>query len=67
MQRAIGDKIGTTVMAFAMSLSGLFFAFFKGWYFSTLLLAFFPIMLGASVGIGAALSMGISENMRGYA
>ena len=66
MQRAIGDKIGTTVMAFAMSLSGLFFSFFKGWYFSALLLAFFPFMLLASVAIGVALSSGISENMKAY-
>jgi ATP-binding cassette, subfamily B (MDR/TAP), member 1 len=66
IQRAVGEKIGTIIMAFAMSVSGLFFSFFKGWFFSAILLAYFPLMLFASVFIGIAFSRGFSENMRAY-
>lgn len=31
IQKAIGEKIGSLVMAFCMSFSGLMFSFFKGW------------------------------------
>ena len=54
------------VMAFGMSFSGLFFAFFKGWFYSLLLLAYFPIMMTASVFIGVAFSRGFSGNMKAY-
>ncbi len=60
IQRAIGEKIGIIAMAFAMSASGLFFAFFKGWYFSALLTCYFPFMIGASIMIGVSLSRGFS-------
>jgi hypothetical protein len=53
-------------MSFAMSASGLFFAFFKGWYFSALLTCYFPFMIGASVMIGVSLSRGFSQNMKAY-
>jgi hypothetical protein len=53
-------------MAFAMSASGLFFAFFKGWYFSALLTCYFPFMIGASIMIGISLSRGFSKNMKAY-
>lgn len=66
MQRAIGEKIGLVVMAFGMSLSGLFFSFFKGWFYSSLLLVYFPFFLGASFCIGVSLSRGFSANLKAY-
>ncbi len=53
-------------MAFAMSCSGLFFAFFKGWFFSLLLMAYFPVMFIMTVVITIAFSKGFSENMKAY-
>lgn len=58
--------MGIIVMAFAMSISGLFFAFFKGWFFSFILLCYSPLMLGSSIAIGASFSRGFSANMKAY-
>jgi hypothetical protein len=49
-----------------MSFSGLFFSFFKGWFYSATLLCYFPIMLFGAIFIGVAFSRGFSENMRAY-
>jgi len=54
------------VMAFGMCVSGLFFSFFKGWYFSLILLIYFPVMLIAAIGVGMSFSVGFSENMKAY-
>ena len=53
-------------MAFAMSCSGIFFAFFKGWYFSLLLLCYFPVLFSMTILITVAFSKGYSENMKAY-
>ena len=53
-------------MSFAMSASGLFFAFFKGWFFSAILMAYYPLMLISAVMVGVSFSKGFSENMRAY-
>ena len=53
-------------MAFGMSVAGLFFSFFKGWYFSFILLIYFPVMLFAGIGVGMSFSVGFSENMKAY-
>lgn len=66
IQRAIGEKIGIIVMAFGMSISGLFFSFFKGWFFSAILFCYFPFMLGASFFIGMSMQRGFSANLKAY-
>ena len=53
-------------MAFAMSTSGMFFAFFKGALFSAFLLCYFPIMFGASYFITVAFSSGFKASMKAY-
>ena len=53
-------------MAFCMSFSGLFFAFFKGYLYSACLLAYFPVMLIAVGSIGVVFSRGFSQNMKAY-
>lgn len=53
-------------MAFAMSLSGIFFACFKGVYFSAVLLCYFPIMFGATYFMTIAFSSGYALSMRAY-
>lgn len=44
MQKALGEKMGTIILAFAMTFAGLTFAFTKGWSFSLVLLASFPVL-----------------------
>ena len=66
MQKAIGEKIGIIIMAFGMSVAGLLFSFFKGWYFSLILLIYFPVMLIAGICVGISFSIGFSENMKAY-
>ena len=53
-------------MAFAMSFSGLFFAFFKGWLFSLVLLGYFPIMFVVTYLTTSAFQRGFVENMKAY-
>jgi hypothetical protein len=49
-----------------MSASGLFFASFKGWYYSALLTCYFPFMIISSALIGISFSRGFSANMKAY-
>jgi ABC-type multidrug transport system fused ATPase/permease subunit len=44
MQRALGEKMGTIILAFSMTIAGLAFAFTKGWSFSLILLVSFPFL-----------------------
>ncbi len=53
-------------MAFAMSLSGLFFAFFKGALYSSLLLFYFPLMFGMTYFITVAFANGFKHSMKAY-
>jgi len=41
----MGEKIGAILMSVGMCFSGLFFAFFRGWLFSLILLAAFPVVM----------------------
>lgn len=52
MQRALGEKMGTILLAVAMCIAGLTFAFTKGWSFSLVLLAVFPF-LGSTTNLMA--------------
>lgn len=50
IQKALGEKIGTIIMAFAMTVSGMAIAFSKGWSFSLVVIAAFPfIMIGTAM------------------
>ena len=46
IQRALGEKMGTIILGFSMTVAGLAFAFSKGWSFSLCILATFPIIGG---------------------
>lgn len=50
IQKALGEKMGTIILAFAMTFSGLAFAFSRGWSFSLVILASFPF-----IGISTSL------------
>jgi hypothetical protein len=53
-------------MALAMSCGGMFFAFFKGALFSTILLAYFPLIFGMTYFITVAFSSGFIQSMKAY-
>lgn len=42
--KALGEKMGSIILAFAMCIAGLAFAFTRGWSFSLVLLAAFPFL-----------------------
>ena len=50
IQKALGEKIGSIIMALAMSFSEIIIAFTKGWSFTLIILASFPfIMIGTAM------------------
>lgn len=64
--KAIGEKMGQILLALAMCISGLSFAFIRGWWMSLILLFAFPVIfLGTSL-IGAAIQSGFSQNLKSY-
>jgi len=54
------------LLSYGMCVSGIFFAFFRGWYFSLILLAFFPIILLTSYFLTVAMQSGFSQNLKSY-
>lgn len=67
IQRAIGEKLGTLVVALSMAMSGIIFSMLKGWYYCLLLLLYFPIIFLMGFLIIFAVSRGFSDNMKAYA
>lgn len=66
IQKALGEKMGTIILAFAMTFAGLAFAFSKGWSFSLVLLAAFPF-LGVTTSLTTkVMQSGFQENMKAY-
>lgn len=49
-----------------MSFAGLFFAFLKGWWFSLLLLAAFPVLMIMTSGMSKAMQSGFMTNLKSY-
>jgi ATP-binding cassette, subfamily B (MDR/TAP), member 1 len=64
--KALGEKMGMILLSCAMCVSGIFFAFFRGYYFSLLLLAFFPLILLTSYMLTVAVQSGFSQNLKSY-
>jgi ABC-type multidrug transport system fused ATPase/permease subunit len=54
------------MLALSMCVSGLFFAFFRGWLFSLALLAAFPILATITHFITVAMQSGFTQNMKSY-
>ncbi|CDW86367.1 abc transporter [Stylonychia lemnae] len=66
IQIALGEKMGTIQLAFAMCLSGLFLAFFRGWWFSLILSFPIFILFGNTYLITVAMQSGFMQNLRSY-
>ena len=58
MQKALGEKMGSIVMAFSMTVAGLTFAFTKGWSFSLALLVALPLIGFSTAFMGKIISKG---------
>ena len=66
IQKAIGDKMGSILLAVAMCVSGLFFAFFRAWLMSLILLCGFPFFVIATALITSAFQSGFMQNLKSY-
>ena len=58
--------MGAILLSFGMSISGMFFAFFRGWLMSLILLGCFPIIVILLAFTGKAMQQGFKGNMLAY-
>jgi ABC-type bacteriocin/lantibiotic exporter with double-glycine peptidase domain len=58
--------MGTIILAFAMTLSGMAFAFSKGWSFSLVIMASFPAIMISTTLITKIMQGGFTEIMKAY-
>jgi ATP-binding cassette, subfamily B (MDR/TAP), member 1 len=66
IQKALGEKMGTIVLAFAMTVAGMAFAFTRGWSFSLVLLVAFPFLGFTTSLMSKVLAKGTQETMKAY-
>ena len=66
MQKALGEKMGTIILALSMCVAGLTFAFTKGWSFSLVLLVVFPFLTITMSLMAKVQSKGSQANMKAY-
>jgi ABC-type multidrug transport system fused ATPase/permease subunit len=66
MQRALGEKMGTIILAVAMCVAGLTFAFAKGWSFSLILLVIFPFLAITTNLMAKVQAEGSQQTMKAY-
>lgn len=58
--------MGQIILSLAMCVSGLSFAFIRGWWMSLILLCAFPVIMIASSLIGASIASGFKSNLKSY-
>ena len=66
IQKAIGEKMGTIIQTFSISVAGLAMAFTKGWSFSLVLFACFPPLIVSMAMLTAVMQTGFVSNMVAY-
>ena len=66
IQKAIGEKLGLAFMTMAISVSGIFFAVFKGWLYSFALLGYFPLLSFALFFASHIMQQGFVGNIKAY-
>jgi len=55
MQKALGEKMGTIILAYSMTLSGLAFSLSKGWSYSLAVVAAFPALMLSTAFMGKVI------------
>jgi ATP-binding cassette, subfamily B (MDR/TAP), member 1 len=58
--KALGEKMGMILLSLGMCVSGIFFAFFRGYLYSLVLLGFFPLIFIVSFLLTVAMQSGFS-------
>jgi len=66
IQRALGEKLGSIIVAVAMCISGISIAFTRGWSYSLVLLSIFPVLFTTSWLITKVMQAGFVRNMVAY-
>lgn len=66
IQTALGEKMGQFQLTMGTSFAGFFFAFFRGWMMSLILLGAFPVMFIMIGVLMKAMKSGFSENLKAY-
>ncbi len=66
IQKALGEKMGTIILALAMCVSGMVFGFTRGWSYCLPLLAIFPVVVGSTVLMTKVMQKGFMANMVAY-
>ena len=66
IQKAIGERLGLVFMTMAVSVSGIFFSFLKGWLFSFALLCYFPLLSSALFFASIIMQKGFVGNIKAY-
>jgi len=56
MQKALGEKMGTIILAYSMTLAGLAFSLSKGWSYSLAVMAAFPFLMLSTAFMGKVIS-----------
>jgi hypothetical protein len=67
IERAIGDKLGSLIMAVGFCVAGLGIAFTKGWLYTFVLAALLPIIAVAALILMKVTQAGFTDNMKAYA
>jgi ABC-type multidrug transport system fused ATPase/permease subunit len=58
--------MGQILLSMAMCVSGLSFAFIRGWWMSLILLFAFPLIFIGTSLISVAIQNGFSQNLKSY-
>lgn len=67
IERGIGLKFGLIFMGFSTFCFGYGFAFYRGWEFTLVLLAAFPVMVLPGAIMGIVFVSGMKEQLKAYA
>ena len=66
MSKALGEKMGTIILAYSMTIAGLTFSLSKGWSYSLAVMAAFPFMMLSTAFMGKVMAQGSQETMKAY-
>lgn len=66
IQTALGEKMGQFQLTLGTSFAGFFFAFFRGWWMSLILLFVFPVIFIVMGFVMKSMKAGFTENLKAY-
>ena len=66
IQTALGEKMGQIMITLSTSFAGFFFAFFRGWLMSCILLVAFPVIFIMTGFLMKSMKSGLTDNLKAY-